>query len=98
MNLADHPGSQPFTPTCLEWLAVELNALSRREFIDGYNLSFLADRTSDSITIFIRHSDQVDRQGMNRVVAVTRELIEEHAKARGWEWLKIREDIRPLEP
>ena len=93
-------GMKPYTPTRLEWLAVELNAMYRIDMndLEGYMLTFMPKETENSILIFVQPTRQTNRKAMNRGIGSARKLIERNAKSRGWSsWLKISEEIASVD-
>jgi hypothetical protein len=90
-------GSKPYTPTRLEWLAVELNAQMRRDMTaeSEYSIAFVPLDKDDAILIYVTYSvDRVpeSRQRMNLAVETAKEVISIHT--RGWSsWLKVKEQI-----
>jgi hypothetical protein len=57
-------GMKPYTPTRLEWLAVELNATNRTDLndLEGYTLSFIALEKENTILIYVGYTQQTNRQ------------------------------------
>lgn len=99
-------GSRPYTPTRLEWLAVELNAQTRKDMTaeSEYAIEFLPFGKEDAILIYVTYLPSVDkvpegRQGMNLAVETARKVISIKSKSRGWSsWLKVKERIELAEP
>ena len=95
-------GSKPYTPTRLEWLAVELNAKHRTDQLRsngyGYSICFVPLAKEETILIAVAYSaHETNRELMNISVDSAREMVEMTAKARGWDgWLKIREQVKRL--
>lgn len=56
-------GSEPYTPTKLEWLAVELNSVGTKDYTaaDPYLLKYVPIHNEDAILIFVRYHSQLDR-------------------------------------
>jgi hypothetical protein len=93
-------GMKPYTPTRLEWLAVELNATNRTDLndLEGYTLSFIAMEKENTILIYVGHTQKTNRQAMNIAINNARKIIEIYSKSRGWDsWIKIREKIELLD-
>jgi hypothetical protein len=98
-------GSKPYTPTRLEWLAVELNAQMRfvATPLSEYSMIFVPLEKEDAILISVTYLPSVDRipesrQRMNLTLDSAREIISTRSKAKGWSsWLKVRERVEPAE-
>jgi hypothetical protein len=89
-------GSKPYTPTRLEWLALEMESGSRVELSEasGYEMDFVSPRGSNTILIVVGYLPSVNREVMNISIASARKLIEMESTARGWSpWLKIEERV-----
>ena len=94
---SDLEGAKPYTPSRLEWLAVELNASLRVSMSvnNGYLMSFAPIKKEDVILIYVRHLPNVNREVMNISINSAREVISIKAKQYGWNsWLKVREDVQ----
>ncbi len=90
------PGSQPFTPTRIDWLTTTLQASLRDDSMEtsGYYLQIsLSD--PETVLIVVRYLPTADRKAMNISIDAARQVIELTAKRYGWEkWVKIREDVQ----
>jgi hypothetical protein len=89
-------GSKPFTPTRLEWLAVELNANFRVDSSPAslYTVGYIPVPNEDAIAIDIVYDPSVDRRIINTAADQARKGVAILSKRRGWEsWLKIKEQI-----
>lgn len=89
-------GMEPYIPTRLEWLAVELNASNRVDIydIEGYFLTFIPLEGENTILILVRYTPKTNREAMNIGIEAARKVLEINVKSRGWSsWLKVREDI-----
>ena len=90
------PGSQPFTPSRIDWLTTTLQASLRADATetDGYDLE-ITSPDPETILIYVRYLPTVNRQVMNIALDATRKVIDITAKNYGWDsWLKVREDIQ----
>lgn len=94
-------GFKPYTPSRLEWFAVEMNAGGRVELSEasGYLLDFVPIEKEDAILIYVRYLPTVNREVMNMAIESAREIIAMNAKSRHWNsWLRVKEDIKMAEP
>lgn len=93
-------GIKPYTPSRLEWLALELNAEMRIDFLmdSNFSMAFVPHEKEDAICIYVRYNPNVNREIMNMEINAARENISRKAKYYGWSsWLKIKEDTALLE-
>jgi hypothetical protein len=99
-NRALRFGSQPYTPTRLEWLAVELNSSLRVELSTDsqYSMDFVPIAKDDAILIAVTYLPGVQREVMNITIESAKKLIDLESKARGWTaWLKVQEHVEMKE-
>ena len=92
-------GWKPYTPTRLEWLAVNYNALYRRNLLStlGYTIRITPLHNIDTISIAVGYLPEAERSFMNREIEHIKEMIKKDVEHRGWSsWLKIREDVQIL--
>jgi hypothetical protein len=94
------PGSEPYTATRLEWLAMEMNSVLGHTVNSDlpFNLTFLPIEGRDAIRISVRYGAHVPAGELQSVVKSARDTMEVTARAHGWDtWLKIEEDVKPFE-
>src|SRR6266849_77396 len=92
------PGSQPFTPTRIDWLTTRLQASLRDDSLQtgGFDLQ-ITSSDPETVVICVRYSPEVNRKAMNISIDAARQVVELTAKEYGWEkWLKVREDVQLL--
>ena len=92
-RLQDLQGWRPYTPSRIEWLAVELNANHRidAQIDKEYSLTFVADGTTDTIVIGVGVFPYVNREMMNMGINHARKMVRMTAEKYGWDtWVKIR--------
>ncbi len=90
------PGTEPYTPTKLEWLAVKLNAC-RDNNLALYKYSIRYNTSGDNtIEIFVQYAPDVRREWMNQMVEKCRGEVEAVVRNHGWNWVKVREKYRKL--
>ena len=98
--LSQLQGTKSYTPTRLEWLAVELNACCSIELTqaNGYLITFIPIEKDDAIMIFVRYTSGANREAMKISIDSSREAIRLHAKNHGWDkWIHIQENIKIAE-
>lgn len=95
----DLQGGMPYTPTRLEFLAVELNAYARLQTLDSdhFTLMFSPRATDDTIIIFVRDNQGVDFDNMRNAIKEARGILQTLVGAHGWnDWVRVTEDIGSL--
>ena len=89
-------GALPYTPSRLEWLAVELNAGGRVDLSEasGFSLDYVPIESENAIVIFVRYLPAVNREAMNIAIDNARSIVTLKTKARHWgSWLRVKENI-----
>ena len=85
-------GDTPYTPTRLEWLAVELN-INPSPF-PGAIVSYIPSRNNTLVLYVLVTSSKMTPALLNQGVNMQKNFILDSAKRRGWDaWLKIKEDV-----
>jgi hypothetical protein len=93
---AARQGSQPYTPTRLEWLAVALNAADRTDPSPDklYELFYMQNELEDAIIINVFYHPAVNREIMNADIIGAQKVIKAYIEAYGWDWVRIRENVQ----
>jgi hypothetical protein len=89
-------GSDPYTPTKLEWFKMWADTKYRIDFgqYGPYAIGFINGKTRNSIMIYCGYKNTVDRRELNEAIAHARSELAKEAKFRGWDkWLKIEEHL-----
>jgi hypothetical protein len=94
---AERRGIEPYTPTKLEWLCVELNSRYGLDGTTGIGRYFLADERSDAVITVTASVRGANRTLVNETAEQGRRVVSMVAKARGWHWVVVREKIEMLE-
>lgn len=97
------PGMDKYTPTKLEWAAVELNAYFRDKFAEGsffvkqkFEVSYRA-KTPDTIIVRCAYSANMSRPDLNKLVEALKKMVSNYASRKGFgDWLKVEEETRIL--
>jgi hypothetical protein len=89
-------GTEPYTPTKLEWLCVELNAEFRKAD-DILTCSFVADPTSNTIVVHCIHFPHTNREFADFYLEESRKRILNKAKEHGWNWVRIRKHVQEID-
>lgn len=96
-HLSTLEGWKPYTPSRLQWLALELNAALRVPLSveSGYLMDFVPIENEDAILIYVRYLPSVNREVMNISIDSARNVITIKAEGYGWtSWLKVKEEIK----
>ncbi|SRR5216684_1350296 len=99
-NRALPEGARPYTPTRLQWLALDMEARMHKDLSteDGFSLDFVGLDKDNAILIYVRYLPSADREIMNSIIENAKTVIGMSAKSEGWPWLKIREDVKMVPP
>lgn len=92
--VAKMPGSEPYTPTKLEWLAVELNAERGGDYAEGLMLMFRLEHKTDTIVATVVHRATHRGGTIDDLKQFGERSILEYAKARNWDWVKAKSETR----
>ena len=85
-------GSQPYTPTRLEWLALDLNA-----GIPSTAIKYYTTGKANTIAVYVFYdSSTTTLKQRQELMAFAKECIRNEANLRGWHWLKLKEYYRDL--
>lgn len=91
-------GSDPYTPTKLEWLCTYMNATFRVDADRGYQLTTHYAKPNTLVFSFVI-PPEADREFVHRSLQSVRQVVELEAKHRGWDqWLIMREEIHVIDP
>ena len=96
---AELQGAQPYIPSRLEWLSLQVNASNSIRFEEGHNfmLNCIPLDNADTILILVQYTPNVNREIMNLLVQNARDVLEKRTEARGWDsWIEIREEFRMI--
>jgi hypothetical protein len=94
-NRVLHEGLQPYVPSRLEWLALEMNSTMRVDLSEsnGFAMDFV-ESEEDTILIYVTYLPGVRREVMNRSVETAKKIIRRESDVRGWSsWLKVQERV-----
>ena len=104
-----HPGYAPYTPSRIQWLELQAKVTWNHNITadEPYSMSIVATGP-ETLTIRVRYNPALDqggagdrgmllqatRNGMMAMIAGAKSSIQELAKASGWNWLKVQEDVK----
>ena len=92
---ATPPGLQPYVPTRIEWLSLDLNSHLRQDAtVDSPFTLNILNTDHETILIFVRYSPNVNREILNMAIDTARKVINITAKSYGWDkWVKVKERV-----
>jgi hypothetical protein len=81
------PGMMPYTPTRIEWLALDLESSSRQVLVneDDQSIDYFA-KQPDTIVIHVGYVKQ--SKTMDSAVIIAQSLVKRAAETRKWPWVK----------
>lgn len=85
------PGMVPYTPTRLEWLALDLEASYHEDFGGDsvYSLHYLP-KPPNTVLIFVHYKSEAATETVNRAIDSAKDVINHDASSHGWQsWVKI---------
>jgi hypothetical protein len=91
----NRPGLTPYTPTKIEWLALDVRSqLQQNVSADSLFSLSVVHVDHETLLIVVRYPPTVNREIMSSAVDSARRIIMTTAKSYGWEnWVKIREQV-----
>ncbi len=91
----NRPGLTPYTPTKIEWLALDVRSqLQQNVSADSLFSLSVVHVDHETLLIVVRYPPTVNREMMSSAVDSARRIIMTTAKSYGWEnWVKIREQV-----
>ena len=94
------PGFEEYTPSRLEWLVVILNSYIHyinAIFDDGFKFVYSTEDDGKTITLMIRHYDDVPPEQIKKLEDTCKTFAMDIAKKYKWDsWLEIKTDFKPI--
>ena len=85
-------GDMPYTPTRLEWLALDLNA-----GVPSTSIKYYTTGKANTIAVYVFYdSSTATLQQRRELMAFAKKCITDEANLRGWYWLKLEERYKDL--
>ena len=95
------PGSEPYIPTKLEWLILDLQATYGVTFGDDLDLAitFMKSHRDDpnTVVVYCQYAPRSDRVTVNETIEQRKSLVRSTAKIYGWDWVKVKEITEMIE-
>ena len=90
-------GQQPYTPSRLEWLALELNAddtIKIAVLAEGILVSYVTMPEENTIEVQISYPENTNPEKLQTIIHSSQRRAREKAKRYGWEsWLIVKENL-----
>jgi hypothetical protein len=90
-NPPAQPGMVPYTPTRLEWLAVDLEASYHQDFSrdSPYSLHYLP-KAPNTVLIFVHYTSETPPGTLEKVIDTAKQQVNQDASSHGWSsWAKV---------
>src|SRR5215467_7333194 len=85
------PGMTPYTPTRLEWLALDLEASYHEDIGQNsvYSLHYLP-KPPNTVLIFVHYKSEASADAVNHAIDAAKEVAYQDASSHGWRsWVKV---------
>ncbi len=88
-------GRDPYTPTKLEWLVLELEANSSiRDAVLHFSVHFLG-KEPNTVLVEVEYDEQANAALMQKAIKESKRHALAMARARRWNWVKVEEMLVP---
>ena len=84
-------GNKPYTPTRLEWLALDLNA-----GVPTSSIRYYTTTKANTIVVNVFYDSTITLKERQALMNYGKKAIRNEANVRGWSWLKLEEDYQEL--
>ena len=90
-NPSTQPGMLPYTPTRLEWLAVDLEASYHQDFSRDSDISLhYLPKPPNTVLVILHYTSQTSPETVDRAINTAKELVTADASSHGWSsWVNI---------
>lgn len=88
---ADRPGDMPYTPTRLEWAALELQTYFGRTLTpqDHVDISYMSAGEGTTIRCILQYTPDVAAQDIKMDRDIAQVNFDKYATRHGWPWLRL---------
>ena len=85
------PGMTPYTPTRLEWLALDLEASYHEDFGRNSDISLhYLPKPPNTVLIFVHYKSETSAETVNHAIDAAKEVVNQDASSHGWRsWVKV---------
>ena len=90
-NPSTQPGMLPYTPTRLEWLAVDLEASYHQDFSHDSDFSLHhLPKPPNTVLVILHYTSQTSPETVDRAINTAKQLVNANASSHGWSsWVNI---------
>lgn len=84
------PGMTLYTPTRLEWLALDLEASYHQDFArdNDYSLHYIA-KPPNTVLLFVHYTSEASAETVDNAIDTAKQLVKQDAISHGWSsWVK----------
>jgi hypothetical protein len=94
----DRPGDAPYTPSKLEWAALELQSYFGRTWApqDHVDISYMSAGDGTTIRCLLQYTPDVAAQDMKMDRDIAQVNFDKYASRRGWPWLRLKFEEQTL--
>lgn len=95
---SDRPGDALYSPTKLEWAALELQANFGSNWTneDHVAISYMPGADGKTVRCILQYTPDVSAQALKTSRDVAQVLFNKYEASRGWSWLRVRFEEQPL--
>lgn len=88
----------PYTPTRIEWLALDLEASYHQDFgrNGGISLHYLA-KPPNTVLVFIHYTSEASAETVDNAIETAKQLVKQDAASHNWSWVKIEVQRKRIE-
>ena len=86
-------GAEPYVPTQLEWLEVQLNSCCREPYQNGASMAFQARAPATIVVRVIVVSERVRHAEVQEKLRHGRAVARKMADGHGWLWVQIEDEV-----
>ena len=84
------PGMMPYTPTRIEWLALDLEASYHQDFNHDTDCSLhYISKPPNTVLIFVHYTSQTSPETVDNAIAAAKQVVKADAASHNWSWVRI---------
>ena len=92
LSTSIYEGDKPYTPTRLEWLALDLNA-----GVPSTSIKYYTTNKPNTIAVYVFYdSSTTTLKQRQELMQFAKQRITDEANTRGWTWLKLEEHYKAM--
>lgn len=83
------PGQEPYVPTRVEWLVLDLEASSRQSYSAGVGIDYVV-KAPNTVGVLVQYTDNASAAAVDSAAKHAQELVQKYATNYGWSsWVKV---------